>query len=48
MYNNYDYSIQYKKPSNLKELTKKFLKVKQDWYDSVKKTGYHIEIEASS
>ena len=31
MYNNYDYSIQYKKPSNLEELTNKFLKVERDW-----------------
>ena len=47
--NNYnDSSIQYKKPSNLEELTKKFFKVKRDWCDSVRKTGYYIEIEASS
>ena len=48
MYNYYDYSIQYKKPSNLEELTKKFFKVERDWGDSVTKTGYYIEIEASS
>ena len=48
MYSYYDSSIQYKKPSNLEELTKKFFKVKQDWCDSVRKTGYYIEIEASS
>ena len=49
MYNYYDDSIQYeKKPSNLGELTKKFFKVKRDWCDSVRKTGYYIEIEASS
>jgi len=28
-----------KKPSNLKELTKKFFKVERDWCDSVRKTG---------
>ena len=48
MYNYYESSIQYKKPSNLEELTKKFFKVKRDWCDSVRKTGYYIEIEASS
>ena len=48
MYNYYDSSIQYKKPSNLEELTKKFFKVKRDWCDSVRETGYYIEIEASS
>ena len=48
MYNYYDSSIQYKKPSNLEELTKKFFKVKRDWCDSVRKTRYYIEIEASS
>ena len=48
MYNYYDYSIQYKKLSNLEELTKKFFKVERDWGDSVTKTGYYIEIEASS
>ena len=48
MYNYYDYSIQYKKPSNLEELTKKFFKVEREWCDSVRKTGYYIEIEASS
>mgnify|MGYP000718924795 FL=1 len=48
MYNYYDYSIQYKKPSNLEELTKKFFKVEQDWCNSVRKTGYYIEIKASS
>ena len=44
MYNYFDYSIQlfYKKPSNLEELTKR------DWCDSVRKTGYYIEIKASS
>ena len=46
MYNYYDYSIQYKKPSNLEELTKKFFKGKRDWCDSVRKTVYYIEIEA--
>ena len=30
MYNYYDSSIQYKKPSNLEELTKKFFKVKSE------------------
>ena len=44
----YDYSIQYKKPSNNEELTKKFFKVERDWCDSVRKNGYYIEIEASS
>ena len=48
MYNYYDYSIQYKKPSNLEELTKKFFKVERDWCDSVRKLGYYIEIEAST
>ena len=48
MYNYYDSSIQYKKPSNLEELTKKLFKVKRDWCDSVRETGYYIEIEASS
>ena len=50
MYNYFDYSIQlfYKKPSNLEELTKKFFKVERDWCDSVRKTGYYIEIKASS
>ena len=48
MYNYYDYSIQYKKPSNLEELIKKFFKVERDWSDSVRKTGHFIEIEASS
>ena len=48
MYNYYDYSIQCKKPSNLEELTKKFFKVERDWCDSARKTGYYIEIEASS
>ena len=38
MYNYYDYSIQYKKPSNLEDLTAKFFKVKQDWCDSARKT----------
>ena len=39
-----------KKPSNLGELNKEinFFKVKRDWCDSVRKTGYFIEIEASS
>ena len=27
---------------------KKFFKVKRDWCDSVRKSGYYIEIEASS
>ena len=48
MYNYYDFSIQYKKPSNLEELTKKFFKVERDWCDSVRKTGYYFEIEALS
>ena len=48
MYNYCDSSIQYKKPSNLEELTKKFFKVERDWCDSVRKTGYYFEIEASS
>ena len=48
MYNYYDSLIQYKTPSNLEELTKKFFNVKRDWCDSVRKTGYYIEIEASS
>ena len=38
MYNYYDYSIQYKKPSNLEDLTAKFFKVKQDRCDSARKT----------
>ena len=37
-----------KQPSNLGVLTKKFFKVKRDWCDSVRKTGYYIEIEAST
>ena len=37
-----------KKISNLEELTKTFSKVKLDWCDSVRKSGYYIEIEASS
>ena len=48
MYNYYDYSIQYKKLSNLEELIKKFFQVEQDWCDSVRKTGYYIELEALS
>ena len=48
MYNHFDYSIQYKKPSNLEELNKKFFKVERDWCDSVRKNGYYIEIEASA
>ena len=37
-----------KKPSNHEELIKKFFKVERDWCDLVRKTGYYIEIEASS
>ena len=49
MYDYYDSSIQYKKTLQPQgELTKKFFKVKRDWCDSVRKTGYYIEIEASS
>ena len=48
MYNYYDDSIQYKKKPLQPRRVKKFFKVKRDWCDSVRKTGYYIEIEASS
>ena len=48
MYNYYDYSMQYKKPSTLEELTKKFFQVERDWCDSVRKTGYYNELKALS
>ena len=50
MYNYYDDSIQYKKTLQPRRVNKEinFFKVKRDWCDSVRKTGYFIEIEASS